>query len=73
MNDEFTPETEATESDSPPTLLGSVRQFWGRYKAGIGIGILFLYVALLGLGTVGEVWDVEWILDLPLFRPPGKY
>jgi hypothetical protein len=48
-------------------LLGS------KYKGEIGLGVLILYVFLLGLGTVGEVWDVEWILDLPLFRPPGKY
>ena len=31
------------------------------------------YKGEIGLGTVGEVWDVEWILDLPIFRPPGKY
>jgi hypothetical protein len=45
----------------------------GKYKAGIGLCILVLYLMLLGLGTIGEVWEVEWILDLPLFRPPGKY
>jgi hypothetical protein len=44
-----------------------------KYKGEIGLGVLILYVSLLGLGTAGEVWDVEWILDLPLFRPPGKY
>ena len=27
----------------------------------------------LQLANVGEVWDIEWILDLPIFRPPGKY
>jgi len=44
-----------------------------RYKGQIGIGFLVLYVFLLGLGTIGEIWEIEWILDLPLFRPPGKY
>jgi hypothetical protein len=44
-----------------------------KYKGNIGIGLLVLYVFLLGLGTIGEIWEVEWILDLPLFRPPGKY
>ena len=44
-----------------------------RYKGKIGIGFLVLYVFLLGLGTIGEIWEIEWILDLPLFRPPGKY
>ena len=44
-----------------------------RYKGEIGLTILVLYIFLLGLGTVGELWDIEWILDLPLFRPPGKF
>ncbi|MBC8288479.1 MAG: hypothetical protein H8E42_13490 [Nitrospinae bacterium] len=44
-----------------------------KYKGQIGIGLLVLYVFLLGLGTIGEIWEIEWILDLPLFRPPGKY
>jgi len=42
-------------------------------KGRIGLIILVLYVAILALGTVGELFDIEWILDLPLFRPPGKY
>jgi hypothetical protein len=50
-----------------------IKFFVSRYKGEIGLGVLILYVFLLGLGTVGEVWDVEWILDLPLFRPPGKH
>lgn len=49
------------------------KQFFQKNKTGIGLGILVLYLLLLGLGTVGEVWEIEWILDLPLFRPPGKY
>ena len=44
-----------------------------KYKGQFGVGLLVLYVLLLGLGTIGEIWEIEWILDLPLFRPPGKY
>jgi hypothetical protein len=58
-------------SDSPNP--GGIKAFLNKYKGQIGIGLLVLYVFLLGLGTVGEVWEIEWILDLPLFRPPGKY
>jgi len=54
-------------------LFQGIKLFGSKYKGEIGLGVLILYVFLLGLGTVGEVWDVEWILDLPLFRPPGKY
>ena len=54
-------------------MIEQAREFFQKYKSEIGTAILFLYVFLLGLGTIGELWDVEWILDLPIFRPPGKY
>ena len=44
-----------------------------KYKKEIGLVALFIYIFLLGLGTIGEIWEIEWILDLPIFRPPGKY
>ncbi len=31
---------------------------------------LGVYIALLALGTVGEVFKVQWILDLPIFKGP---
>ena len=49
------------------------RNFFKKNKEKLGLGALVVYILLLGLGTVGEVWEIEWILDLPLFRPPGKY
>ncbi|MBM15109.1 MAG: hypothetical protein CMH75_03340 [Nitrospina sp.] len=49
------------------------KNFLKRNKEKLGLGVLVVYVLLLGLGTIGEIWEIEWILDLPLFRPPGKY
>ena len=67
----------ATENDetnaNPETKSRGLCELIEKYKSPIGLGILGLYLFLLTLGTIGEVWDVEWILDLPLFRPPGKY
>ena len=54
-------------------MLTQLKQIGEKYKSEIGLAVLILYVFLLGLGTIGELWDVEWILDLPIFRPPGKY
>jgi len=31
---------------------------------------LVLYVLLLLLGTIGELFDVGWILDLPIYKGP---
>jgi hypothetical protein len=55
------------------SLMDRLRQQVQKYRTQIGLTVLILYVLLLGLGTIGEIWNVEWILDLPLFRPPGKY
>ena len=66
---------EIDKSDPKKTfsILQRVKQIGSKYKGEIGLSFLVLYVFLLGLGTIGEVWSVEWILDLPIFRPPGKY
>ena len=53
--------------------VGGMKEFFQKNKDRIGLGILLLYIVLLGLGTIGEIWNIEWILDLPIFRPPGKY
>lgn len=55
------------------TPVGEMKEFFSKNKSKIGLAILMLYVFLLGLGTIGELWNIEWILDLPIFRPPGKY
>jgi|TARA_B110000438_G_scaffold291401_1_gene328306 hypothetical protein len=54
-------------------IVTRTKEIGSRYKGEIGLAALILYVFLLGLGTIGELWEIEWILDLPLFRPPGKY
>ena len=40
----------------------------GKNKENLLLGMLVVYVLLLGLGTVGELFEIEWILNLPLFR-----
>lgn len=50
-----------------------IRNFWEKYKGEIGLGAMIIYLFLLGLGTIGEIWEVEWILDLPVFRSVGKW
>ena len=53
--------------------VSGMKEIFQKNKDKIGLAILLLYITLLGLGTIGEIWNVEWILDLPIFRPPGKY
>jgi hypothetical protein len=66
-------ETIEPDNKKPDQLFLRIKNLGSKYKGEIGLSILFLYVFLLALGTIGEVWDIEWILDLPIFRPPGKY
>ncbi len=47
---------------------GSKNSWFGRNRENILLSLLVLYVLLLGLGTFGELFEIEWILNLPLFR-----
>ena len=66
-------EIDKSDPEKTFSILQRVKQIVSKYKGEIGLSFLVLYVFLLGLGTIGEVWHIEWILDLPIFRPPGKY
>lgn len=41
--------------------------FWARYGTGIALGALVLYVILLAIGTVAELFDIQSILDWPIY------
>jgi hypothetical protein len=46
--------------------------FWGRNGANIGLAVLVLYVILLVIGTVAEIFNIDSILNWWIFRPPGR-
>ncbi len=56
-----------------PGVFQPIRNFCEKYKGEIGLTVMIIYLLLLGLGTIGEIWEVEWILDLPIFRSVGKW
>ena len=58
-------ETNKEEGGAPDKAPG----FLDKHPWVIPVG-LSIYVALLALGTVGEVFKVKWILDLPIFKGP---
>ena len=41
--------------------------FLSTYKSELFLALLMLYVLTLALGVVGELFDIEWILNLPIF------
>jgi hypothetical protein len=45
-----------------------MQNIFSTYKNEIFLALLILYVLTLALGVVGELFDIEWILNLPLFR-----
>jgi hypothetical protein len=46
--------------------------FWNKYRDYIIIGGLAAYLVLLVIGLVAEIFDIQWILDWWIWRPPGK-
>ena len=45
-----------------------MKKFLSTYKNEMFLALLIIYVLTLALGVVGELFDIEWILNLPLFR-----
>ena len=41
--------------------------FLSDYKSELFLTILILHVLTLALGVIGELFDIEWIVNLPIF------
>lgn len=52
--------------------LTGIRGFFKKHGPEIGLVVLILYVILLGIGTIAEVFEIQWILDWWIFRSPGR-
>jgi len=45
-----------------------IKYFLKKYRFGMVFTILLIYMLLLGLGAIGELFKIDWILKLPLFN-----
>jgi len=45
-----------------------VRGFWAKHQSNVLLALLFLYVILLGIGTVAELFHIDSILRWPIYR-----
>ena len=55
-------------ADQEPARAPAPDTWFGQNKENFLLGLLVFYVFLLGLGTMGELFEIEWILNLPLFK-----
>jgi len=53
-------------------MFRQVRTFWEKHSSDFFVALFLLWVVLLIVGTIAEVFDITWILDWPIWRPPGK-
>lgn len=60
--------TESKAAQKGPAEADKSDTWFSRNKENFLLSLLLLYVFLLGLGTAGELFEIEWILNLPLFK-----
>ncbi len=61
------PQAAGTEQDS-----SGIKGFFKKYGPEMGLAVLIIYVILLGIGTIAEVFEIQPILDWWIFRSPGR-
>ena len=65
-------EREAVEGKAEnPLVFKQGQGFWKNYRSGIVLALMVIWVLLLILGTIAEVFDIQKILSWPIWRPPG--
>ena len=58
---------ERTEKGAGAPEEGS-QTFWKRHQSDLILALLFLYVILLGIGTIAELFQIKSILSWPIYR-----
>lgn len=59
-------------SETQGRISGHKNGFFDRYGAYIILGGLILYVILLAIGTLAEIFNIQSILDWWIWSPPGR-
>ena len=49
-----------------------IRDFCEKHSSEFIVALFLGWVVLLVVGTIAEIFDIAWILDWPIWRPPGK-
>jgi hypothetical protein len=44
------------------------KAYFEKYKDQLILGLFIVYLVILGLGVIGELFDIQLILNLPLFK-----
>ena len=50
-----------------------IQDFYEKYSSKTVLALMLIWVILLVFGTIAEIFDIEWVLDWTIWRPPGKY
>lgn len=53
-------------------MFRGIRSFCQKYSSDVVLALLLGWVVLLVVGTIAEIFSIAWILDWPIWRPPGK-
>ncbi len=57
------------DDTSPPKGSGGL---WDRYGGKVMLGLLGVYLTLLFIGVIAELFNIQSVLDWWIWRPPGK-
>jgi|GEM_PF-3448179 hypothetical protein len=65
---EAPPEVAPEPASEPAAAPDEAPAGWlSRHGADVGLAVLAVYVVLLAIGTVAELFDIQWILDWPIY------
>lgn len=54
-------------------MFKSIQVFWDKHSSEVTLFLMVVWVVLLIVGTIAEIFDIKWVLSWPIWQPPGKY
>jgi hypothetical protein len=46
----------------------NIKIYFKKHKQGLFLAVLVAYIIILGIGFIAELFQIQWILDLPIYK-----
>lgn len=46
----------------------NIKNYFKKHKQGLLLVVLVAYIIILGIGFIAELFQIQWILDLPIYK-----
>jgi len=48
--------------------MGNIKIYFKKHKQNLIFAVLVAYIVILGIGVIAELFHIQWVLDMPIYK-----